>query len=117
LAHAFQSEYSHKRLKLVQLLGQLGVFLTHVRPGAGDFASGSCDKAKAAWPGEPTRHCDAKARTPASGGVLIDNAADSCGVFAALSSHTPLTTPHDKSIANLERSPTAHAMLVGGAVL
>jgi hypothetical protein len=28
LAYAFLWEYSHKRLKLVQLLGQLGVFLT-----------------------------------------------------------------------------------------
>ena len=28
LAHAFLREYSQKRLKLVQLLGQLGVFLT-----------------------------------------------------------------------------------------
>jgi hypothetical protein len=32
LAHAFLWEYSYKRLKLVQLLGQLGVFLTW-RPG------------------------------------------------------------------------------------
>ena len=28
LAHAFRREYSHERLKLVQLLGQLGVFFT-----------------------------------------------------------------------------------------
>ena len=28
LAHAFMWEYSYKRLKLAQLLGQLGVFLT-----------------------------------------------------------------------------------------
>jgi hypothetical protein len=28
LAHAFLWEYSYKRLKLAQLLGQLGVFLT-----------------------------------------------------------------------------------------
>ena len=28
LAHAFLQEYSDKRLKLAQLLGQLGVFLT-----------------------------------------------------------------------------------------
>jgi hypothetical protein len=28
LAHAFLREYSYKRLKLAQLLGQLGVFLT-----------------------------------------------------------------------------------------
>jgi hypothetical protein len=32
LAHAFQWEYSHKRLKLGQLLGQLGVFLTWAAP-------------------------------------------------------------------------------------
>jgi hypothetical protein len=32
LAHAFLSEYSHKKLKLVKLLRQLGVFLgTHLR--------------------------------------------------------------------------------------
>jgi hypothetical protein len=28
LAHAFRWEYSYKKLKLAQLLGQLGVFLT-----------------------------------------------------------------------------------------
>ena len=28
LAHAFQWEYNHQRLKLAQLLGQLSVFLT-----------------------------------------------------------------------------------------
>jgi hypothetical protein len=28
LAHAFLWEYSYERLKLVQLLGQLGIFLT-----------------------------------------------------------------------------------------
>ena len=32
LAQAFLWEYSYKRLKLAQLLGQLGVFLTRVRP-------------------------------------------------------------------------------------
>jgi hypothetical protein len=31
LAHAFLWEYSYKRLKLAQLLGQLGVFLTRTR--------------------------------------------------------------------------------------
>ena len=29
LAHAFMWEHSYKRLKLAQLLGQLGFFLTH----------------------------------------------------------------------------------------
>jgi hypothetical protein len=33
LAHAFLWEYSCKRLKLAQLLGQLGVFLTLHSPG------------------------------------------------------------------------------------
>ena len=31
LAHAFLQEYSHKRLKLAQVLGQLGVFLTRAQ--------------------------------------------------------------------------------------
>jgi hypothetical protein len=31
LAHTFPWEYSYKRLKLAQLLGQLGFFLTLVR--------------------------------------------------------------------------------------
>ena len=34
LAHTFLSECSYKRLKLAQLLGQLGVFLTWVRPNS-----------------------------------------------------------------------------------
>ena len=34
LAHAFLWEYSYKRLKLAQLLGQLGVLLTFGRGGA-----------------------------------------------------------------------------------
>jgi hypothetical protein len=34
LAHAFLREYNYKRLKLAQLLGQLGVFLTWLRDGA-----------------------------------------------------------------------------------
>jgi hypothetical protein len=32
LAHAFLWQYSDKRLKLAQLLGQLGVFLTWLAP-------------------------------------------------------------------------------------
>ena len=34
LAHAFLREYSYKRLKLAQLLGQLGVFLTSAASAA-----------------------------------------------------------------------------------
>jgi hypothetical protein len=34
LAHAFRWEYSYRRLKLAQLLGQLGVFLTCCSPTA-----------------------------------------------------------------------------------
>ena len=45
LAHAFLWEYSYKRLKLAQLLGQLGVFLA---PGAAQALSPICP-----WPPSP----------------------------------------------------------------
>ena len=46
LAHAFLWEYSHKRLKLAQLLGQLGVFLT-----CGSIASIGVAPPAKAWRG------------------------------------------------------------------
>eukprot|EP01052_Picozoa_sp_SAG31_P034496 SAG31_NODE_4040_length_3643_cov_3.306998_2_plen_194_part_00 len=38
----------------------------------------ACAKAQAAWPLQRTRQCDTPMRLPASGGVLIDDAAESC---------------------------------------
>ena len=49
-----------------------------------------CEQARKAFPGQPERQCDEPVRLPASGGVLIDNEAESCGwenqsaVFAGL---------------------------------
>jgi hypothetical protein len=58
LAHAFLWEYSHKRLKLAQLLGQLGVFLTFAAPWPGTLPNtGRRDRAvlavgwRPAWAG------------------------------------------------------------------
>jgi hypothetical protein len=46
LAHAFLWEYGYKRLKLAQLLGQLGVFLTcRPFPAAGDGAETTAPRA------------------------------------------------------------------------
>ena len=40
LAHAFRWEYSYIRLKLAQLLGQLGIFLTCQDPGCSTHGAG-----------------------------------------------------------------------------
>jgi hypothetical protein len=50
LAHAFRWEYSYKRLKLAQLLGKLGVFLTWSRtrttttPRRSSFSTSRCSE-------------------------------------------------------------------------
>jgi hypothetical protein len=44
-----------------------------------DPGAPACANAKVAWPQQPTRQCDAPMRLPASGGILLDNAAESCG--------------------------------------
>ena len=65
-----------------------------------DPANPDCEKAKAAFPGQPERQCDEKMRLPASGGVLIDNVAETCSwpnqsaVFGGLWPQCPTLIKH-----------------------